>query len=45
MRWAAALRSNIHVVIDGEEEMSSPSLAAAIVRYRDKLRASLLLDS
>ena len=32
------LRSNIHVVIDGEEEQSSPSLAAAIVRYRDKLR-------
>lgn len=37
------LRSNIHVVIDGEEEQSSPSLSAAIVRYRDKLRASLLL--
>ena len=35
--------SNIHVVIDGEEEMNSPSLAAAIARYRDKLRASLLL--
>ncbi len=35
--------SNIHVVIDGEEEMSSPSLPAAIARYRDKLRASLLL--
>jgi acetylornithine deacetylase/succinyl-diaminopimelate desuccinylase-like protein len=35
--------SNIHVVMDGEEEMSSPSLPAAIVRYRDKLRASLLL--
>ena len=37
------LASNIHVVIDGEEEMSSPSLPAAIARYRDKLRASLLL--
>ena len=36
-------RSNIHVVIDGEEEMNSPSLTAAIARYRDKLRASLLL--
>jgi acetylornithine deacetylase/succinyl-diaminopimelate desuccinylase-like protein len=37
------LRSNIHVVIDGEEEQSSPSLSAAIARYRGKLRASLLL--
>jgi acetylornithine deacetylase/succinyl-diaminopimelate desuccinylase-like protein len=35
--------SNIHVVIDGEEEMGSPSLTAAIGRYRDKLKASLLL--
>jgi acetylornithine deacetylase/succinyl-diaminopimelate desuccinylase-like protein len=37
------LRSNIHVVLDGEEEMGSPSLTAAISRYRDKLRASMLL--
>ena len=37
------LRSNIHVVLDGEEEMSSPSLTAAIARYRDKLRAGMLL--
>jgi len=36
-------RSNIHVVIDGEEEMNSPSLTAAIARYRDKLKASVLL--
>ncbi len=36
-------RSNIHVVIDGEEEMGSPSLTAAISKYRDKLKASLLL--
>jgi acetylornithine deacetylase/succinyl-diaminopimelate desuccinylase-like protein len=36
-------RSNIHVVLDGEEEMGSPSLTAAIGRYRDKLRADLLL--
>ena len=36
-------QSNIHVVIDGEEEMGSPSLTAAIAQYRDKLRASLLL--
>jgi acetylornithine deacetylase/succinyl-diaminopimelate desuccinylase-like protein len=35
--------SNVHVVLDGEEEMGSPSLAAAITRYRDKLRASVLL--
>jgi acetylornithine deacetylase/succinyl-diaminopimelate desuccinylase-like protein len=35
--------SNIHVVIDGEEEASSPSLPAAIARYREKLRANLLL--
>jgi acetylornithine deacetylase/succinyl-diaminopimelate desuccinylase-like protein len=37
------LRSNIHMVLDGEEEMGSPSLTAAIARYRDKLRASMLL--
>lgn len=36
-------RSNIHVVLDGEEEMGSPSLTAAIARYRDKLRSNLLL--
>ncbi|HWC98049.1 MAG TPA: M20/M25/M40 family metallo-hydrolase [Candidatus Sulfopaludibacter sp.] len=36
-------RSNIHVVLDGEEEMNSPSLTAAIARYREKLRANLLL--
>jgi acetylornithine deacetylase/succinyl-diaminopimelate desuccinylase-like protein len=35
--------ANIHVVLDGEEEMGSPSLTAAIARYRDKLRSSLLL--
>ncbi|HEV2447914.1 MAG TPA: M20/M25/M40 family metallo-hydrolase, partial [Candidatus Sulfopaludibacter sp.] len=37
------LRSNIHVVLDGEEEMGSPSLTGAIGRYRDQLRANLLL--
>lgn len=37
------LRSNIHVVIDGEEEASSPSLPAAVAKYRDKLKAELLL--
>jgi acetylornithine deacetylase/succinyl-diaminopimelate desuccinylase-like protein len=36
-------RSNIHVVLDGEEEMNSPSLTGAIARYRDKLKASVLL--
>ncbi|HKE29028.1 MAG TPA: M20/M25/M40 family metallo-hydrolase [Bryobacteraceae bacterium] len=35
--------ANIHVVLDGEEEMGSPSLTAAIGRYRDKLRSDLLL--
>jgi acetylornithine deacetylase/succinyl-diaminopimelate desuccinylase-like protein len=37
------VRSNIHTVLDGEEEMGSPSLTAAIGKYRDKLRASMLL--
>lgn len=37
------LRSNVHLVLDGEEEMSSPSLTAAIARDRDKLRANILL--
>jgi acetylornithine deacetylase/succinyl-diaminopimelate desuccinylase-like protein len=36
-------KANIHVVIDGEEEMGSPSLTDAIARYRDKLRSDLLL--
>ena len=36
-------RSNIHLVLDGEEEMGSPSLTGAIARYRDKLRSDLLL--
>jgi acetylornithine deacetylase/succinyl-diaminopimelate desuccinylase-like protein len=40
---AGSQRSNVHVVLDGEEEMGSPSLTAAISRYRDKLRASMLL--
>ncbi|HEX3876211.1 MAG TPA: M20/M25/M40 family metallo-hydrolase [Bryobacteraceae bacterium] len=37
------LHSNVHVVIDGEEEASSPSLPGAIAKYREKLKASLLL--
>lgn len=35
--------ANIHLVLDGEEEMGSPSLPAAVARYRDKLRSDLLL--
>ncbi|HXS93578.1 MAG TPA: M20/M25/M40 family metallo-hydrolase [Candidatus Limnocylindrales bacterium] len=34
--------SNIHVVLDGEEEMGSPSLTAAVTKYREKLKASVL---
>ena len=35
--------SNLRVVLDGEEEASSPSLVPAIGRYRDKLRADLMV--
>jgi acetylornithine deacetylase/succinyl-diaminopimelate desuccinylase-like protein len=35
--------SNIHVILDGEEEAGSPSLVPAIGRYRDKLRADLMV--
>ena len=35
--------ANIHVIFDGEEEISSPSLVPAIGRYRDKLRADLMV--
>lgn len=38
-----ALRNNIRVVLDGEEEMGSRSLPGAVARYRDKLRANLLI--
>jgi acetylornithine deacetylase/succinyl-diaminopimelate desuccinylase-like protein len=42
---ASGLRptSNLHVILDGEEEASSPSLVPAIARYRDKLRADLMI--
>lgn len=42
---ASGLRatSNIRVVLDGEEEAGSPSLVPAIARYRDKLRADLMV--
>jgi len=35
--------SNIRVILDGEEEASSPSLVPAIGRYRDRLRADLMV--
>ncbi len=38
-----ALTSNLRVVLDGEEEASSPSLVPAIARYRDRLAADLML--
>ncbi|MFH1572740.1 MAG: M20/M25/M40 family metallo-hydrolase [Acidobacteriota bacterium] len=38
-----APRSNIRVVLDGEEEAGSQSITAAIDQYRDKFRADALL--
>jgi acetylornithine deacetylase/succinyl-diaminopimelate desuccinylase-like protein len=35
--------SNVRVILDGEEEAGSPSLVPAIGRYRDKLRADLMV--
>jgi acetylornithine deacetylase/succinyl-diaminopimelate desuccinylase-like protein len=35
--------SNVRVILDGEEEASSPSLVPAIARYKDKLRADLMV--
>jgi acetylornithine deacetylase/succinyl-diaminopimelate desuccinylase-like protein len=35
--------SNVHIILDGEEEASSPSLVPAIARYKDKLRADLMV--
>ena len=34
---------NVKVILDGEEEARSPSLAATMGRYRDKYRADLML--
>lgn len=34
---------NLRVILDGEEEASSPSLVPAITRYRDKLAADLMV--
>ena len=35
--------SNVRVVLDGEEEKGSASLASAVARYRDKLAADAIL--
>jgi acetylornithine deacetylase/succinyl-diaminopimelate desuccinylase-like protein len=35
--------SNVRVVLDGEEEASSPSLVPAIARHRDRLRADVMV--
>ena len=35
--------SNIRVILDGEEEAGSPSLVPAIAKYRDKLKADLMV--
>jgi acetylornithine deacetylase/succinyl-diaminopimelate desuccinylase-like protein len=35
--------SNVHVVLDGEEEAGSPSLIGAISRYRQKLAADAIV--
>jgi acetylornithine deacetylase/succinyl-diaminopimelate desuccinylase-like protein len=34
---------NVRVILDGEEEDSSPSLVPAIARYRDRFRADLMV--
>lgn len=39
---AVSPTSNLRVVLDGEEESGSPSLATAIPRYRDKFAADLM---
>jgi acetylornithine deacetylase/succinyl-diaminopimelate desuccinylase-like protein len=42
---AASLRPtwNVRVILDGEEEASSPSLVPAIAKYRDKLSADIMV--
>ena len=37
------LTSHVKVILDGEEEVRSPGLAATIGRYRDKYRADVML--
>ena len=39
----ASPTANIRVILDGEEEASSPSLVPAIGTYREKLRADLMI--
>ncbi len=39
----ASPTSNVRIVLDGEEEASSPSLVPAIDRYRDRFRADLMV--
>jgi acetylornithine deacetylase/succinyl-diaminopimelate desuccinylase-like protein len=34
---------NLRVIMDGEEEISSPNLVPAIAKYRDKLKADFML--
>ena len=40
---AQPITSNVKVILDGEEEARSPSLAATMGRYREKYRADLML--
>jgi acetylornithine deacetylase/succinyl-diaminopimelate desuccinylase-like protein len=35
--------SNLRIILDGEEEASSPSLVPAIAKYREKLAADMML--
>ncbi len=37
------IKANIKVIVDGEEEIGSTSLPAAVDRYRDKLQADVLI--
>src|SRR3954464_5090750 len=39
----SAPSSNVRVILDGEEEASSPSLVPAIARYKDRLHADLMV--
>jgi len=39
----AAPSHNVRIILDGEEEASSPSLVPAIAKYRDKLAADVMV--
>ena len=41
--FGVAPTANIRVILDGEEEASSPNLVPAIGKHRDKLRADLMI--